>query len=150
MKDGSWWIIDRVEKLTLKSYRYEPLGASSYIPTPMSKIGKKAIMKSILCSNVYFSLEGNLAGVDPITTSLEGMTSRKLLYTTNGWKLSRPYSWGLTAKKQRATVWLYFISGAFPEQNKESTTLRQQRSHLNKRMPAVKKNSSFLYGIQST
>merc|ERR1711891_86512 len=44
MKDGSGWIIERVEKLILKSYRYEPMGASSYIPTPMSKYGKHAIV----------------------------------------------------------------------------------------------------------
>ena len=28
----------------MKIYRYEPMGASSYIPTPMSKYGKKAII----------------------------------------------------------------------------------------------------------
>ena len=44
MKEGSGWTIERVEKLTLKSYRYEPMGASSYIPTPMSIIGKHAIV----------------------------------------------------------------------------------------------------------
>merc|ERR1712082_562547 len=37
MKEGSGWVIERVEKLTLKSYRYEPMGASSYIPIQMSK-----------------------------------------------------------------------------------------------------------------
>ena len=44
MKEGSGWTIERVEKLTLKSYSYEPMGASSYIPTPMSIIGKHAIV----------------------------------------------------------------------------------------------------------
>ena len=44
MKEGSGWTIERVEKLTLKSYSYEPMGASSYIPTPMSIIGKSAII----------------------------------------------------------------------------------------------------------
>ena len=36
LKNGSGWILDRVEDIQLKTARYEPMSGSSYIPTPES------------------------------------------------------------------------------------------------------------------
>ena len=44
LKNGSGWILERVEKILLNTYMYEPIGSSSYIPTPKSIIKKKAIV----------------------------------------------------------------------------------------------------------
>ena len=44
LKEGSGWIIDRLEILYLNTYRYQPVKISSYIPTPPSIIHKRAII----------------------------------------------------------------------------------------------------------
>ena len=43
-RNGSGWILDRVENISLNSYHYEPVSASSYIPTPKAIKGKRAII----------------------------------------------------------------------------------------------------------
>ena len=41
-RNGSGWILDRVENISLNTYDYEPVAASSYIPTPKAIKGKRA------------------------------------------------------------------------------------------------------------
>ena len=43
-KEGSGWQNDYTDHWLLKIYRYKPLAASSYIPTPSKFIGKRAIL----------------------------------------------------------------------------------------------------------
>ena len=43
-KTGSGWILERIQKIILNTYKYQPLGASSYIPTPPSIANKHAII----------------------------------------------------------------------------------------------------------
>ena len=44
LKNGSGWILERVEKILLNTYNYQPIGVSSYIPTPESVATKKAVI----------------------------------------------------------------------------------------------------------
>ena len=44
IRNGSGWILDRVEKIFLNSYNYQPTGISSYIPTPQAIAKKKAVI----------------------------------------------------------------------------------------------------------
>ena len=39
LKNGSGWILERVEKILLNIYKYEPIGSSIYIPTPEAIVG---------------------------------------------------------------------------------------------------------------
>ena len=43
-KTGSGWILERIQKIILNTYKYQPLGASSYIPTPHAIVNKHAII----------------------------------------------------------------------------------------------------------
>ena len=43
-KQGSGWILKRIEKIILNTYRYQPLTGSSYIPTPPSILNKNAVI----------------------------------------------------------------------------------------------------------
>ena len=43
-KTGSGWILERIKKIILKMYKYQPLSASSYIPTPPAIANKHAII----------------------------------------------------------------------------------------------------------
>ena len=42
-KNGSGWMPERVVKILLNSYKYEPIQISTYIPTPKSIVGKHAV-----------------------------------------------------------------------------------------------------------
>ena len=44
LKNGSGWILERVEYLTINSARYQPIRGSTYIPTPESIKHKNAII----------------------------------------------------------------------------------------------------------
>ena len=44
IRNGSGWILDRVEKIFLNSYNYQPIGISSYIATPNNIVKKKAVV----------------------------------------------------------------------------------------------------------
>ena len=44
LKNGSGWILDRVEKIFLNSYDYTPIDISSFIPTPQAITKKKAVI----------------------------------------------------------------------------------------------------------
>ena len=44
IRNGSGWILDRVEKIFLNTYNYNPTGISSYIPTPKAIATKKAVV----------------------------------------------------------------------------------------------------------
>ena len=44
IRNGSGWILDRVEKIFLNTYNYQPIGISSYIPTPQAIVKKKAVI----------------------------------------------------------------------------------------------------------
>merc|ERR1712002_209098 len=43
-KQGSGWILKRIEKIILNTYRYQPLTGSSYIPTPPTIVNKHAVI----------------------------------------------------------------------------------------------------------
>ena len=64
LKRGSGWILERVEKILLNTYKYEPIGISSYIPTSKVIAGKHAVVKkmirnvlSILFLQLYISMK---------------------------------------------------------------------------------------------
>ena len=44
LKNGSGWILEKVEKISLNTYNYQPIAASSYIPTPKAIANKKAVI----------------------------------------------------------------------------------------------------------
>ena len=44
LKNGSGWILERVEKILLNTYNYHPIGVSSFIPTPKSVAAKRAVV----------------------------------------------------------------------------------------------------------
>ena len=44
IRNGSGWILERVEKIFLNTYNYHPTGISSYIPTPKAIATKKAVV----------------------------------------------------------------------------------------------------------
>ena len=44
IKNGSGWILDRVEKIFLNTYNYQPIGISSYISTPQAIVKKRAVV----------------------------------------------------------------------------------------------------------
>ena len=44
LKNGSGWILERVEKNFLNSYDYTPINIGSYIPTPEAIAAKKAVI----------------------------------------------------------------------------------------------------------
>ena len=70
-KTGSGWILERVEELIMKTYRYEPMGASSYIPTPMSKIGKHAIVNVMNTEDHRCFEYSVIASLYPVQTHTE-------------------------------------------------------------------------------
>ena len=43
LKNGSGWILERVEKILLNTYDYQPIQISSYIPTPKVLVGKRCL-----------------------------------------------------------------------------------------------------------
>ena len=43
LKNGSGWILERVEQVLLNTYLYRPINISSYVPTPTAIAGKHAI-----------------------------------------------------------------------------------------------------------
>ena len=43
LKNGSGWMLERVEQILLNTYKYEPILISTYIPTPKFIAGKHAI-----------------------------------------------------------------------------------------------------------
>jgi hypothetical protein len=43
LKNGSGWMLERVEKILLNTYKYEPILISTYISTPKFIAGKHAI-----------------------------------------------------------------------------------------------------------
>ena len=44
LKNGSGWILERVEKVLLNTYHYQPIGITSYIETPKLIAGKHAVI----------------------------------------------------------------------------------------------------------
>ena len=44
IRNGSGWTLERVEKIFLNTYNYQPIGISSYIPTPKAIAKKKAVV----------------------------------------------------------------------------------------------------------
>ena len=43
LKNGSGWMLERVEKVLLTTYKYEPIQISTYIPTPKFIVNEQAV-----------------------------------------------------------------------------------------------------------
>ena len=44
IKNGSGWILEKVEKICLNTYDYKPIAGTSYIPTPEAIAAKNAVI----------------------------------------------------------------------------------------------------------